>query len=49
VKWIILLPTIIIFSAIAAAILFQVINGGGGIPTPLPVPDIIPPSVDGGG
>ena len=30
-KWIILLPTIIIFSAIAAAILFQVIGTGGPV------------------
>ena len=38
VKWIVLLPTIIIFSAIAAAILFQVIGTGsvGNIPNPLP-------------
>ena len=38
VTWIVLLPTIIIFSAIAAAILFQVIGTGsvGNIPNPLP-------------
>jgi len=55
IKWIVLLPTIIIFSAIAAAILFQVIGTGdvGGAQQvaqaapPIPgVPDIIPP---GGG
>jgi hypothetical protein len=44
-KWIILLPTIIIFSAIAAAILFQVIGTGGGVPA---VP-AIPPDIVGGG
>ena len=48
-KWIVLLPTIIIFTAIAAAILFQVIGTGSvgapSIPAP-PVPDVIPP---GGG
>ena len=32
VKWIVLLPTIIIFSAIAAAILFQVIGTGSPLP-----------------
>ncbi len=53
VKWIILLPTIIIFSAIAAAILFQVIGTGdvgaaqqAAAPLPEVIPDIIPP---GGG
>ena len=48
-KWIVLLPTIIIFSAIAAAILFQVIGtGGASIPTPQIVPDIVPDVVGGG-
>ena len=40
VKWIILLPTIIIFSAIAAAILFQVI-GTGSVPVPQ-APAVLP-------
>lgn len=49
-KWIILLPTIIIFSAIAAAILFQVIGTGdvGAAQQAAEViPDIVPPG--GGG
>ena len=37
VKWIVLLPTIIIFSAIAAAILFQVIGNPSAIPNPVAV------------
>jgi hypothetical protein len=37
VKWIILLPTIIIFSAIAAAILFQVIGNPPSVPNPIDV------------
>ena len=50
-KWIVLLPTIIIFTAIAAAILFQVIGTGSvGAPSvpsvPAVVPDVVPP---GGG
>ena len=36
-KWIILLPTIIIFSAIAAAILFQVIGNPPSVPNPIDV------------
>ena len=41
VKWIILLPTIIIFSAIAAAILFQVIGTGSVAAPAAPAPAII--------
>ena len=37
VKWIVLLPTIIIFSAIAAAILFQVIGNPPAVPNPVDV------------
>ena len=54
VKWIILLPTIIIFSAIAAAILFQVIGTGDvgaaqqAAPLPDIIPDIVPPGAGGG-
>jgi len=45
VKWIILLPTIIIFSAIAAAILFQVIGTGDvGSVAPVAQAPIIPGS-----
>jgi len=46
VKWIVLLPTIIIFSAIAAAILFQVIGTGGAN---IPTPQILPDGAVGGG
>ena len=45
IKWIVLLPTIIIFSAIAAAILFQVIGTGdvgAAAPIAQSAPAVIP-------